>query len=160
MRMRTVAGVAAALLALPLVFAAGWMTGRAGLGSVVEPASLSAREQAFVERMRGASLVGVFTVAGRDQLARPDTYHIASVEKVGDERWRFNARLGAGGVHVPIVLPMQWAGDTPMVVMDDLSLPGVGTFSARVFFHDDRYAGTWQHGETGGHMYGRIEPGR
>ena len=28
---------------------------------------------------------------------------------------------------------------------------------ARVFFYGDRYAGTWQHGKVGGHMWGRIE---
>jgi hypothetical protein len=27
----------------------------------------------------------------------------------------------------------------------------------RLFFHGDRYAGTWQHGAIGGHMWGRIE---
>ena len=34
---------------------------------------------------------------------------------------------------------------------------GIGTFTVRVFFYGDRYAGTWQHGSVGGHMSGRIE---
>ena len=31
------------------------------------------------------------------------------------------------------------------------------TFDSRVLFHGNRYVGTWQHGEVGGHMWGMIE---
>ena len=37
------------------------------------------------------------------------------------------------------------------------TIPGLGTFTARVMFYGDRYAGTWQHGKAGGHMWGQIE---
>ena len=50
-----------------------------------------------------------------------------------------------------------WVGDTPVIMMTDTILPGLGTFTVRVFFHGDRYGGTWQHGAVGGHMSGRIE---
>jgi len=33
----------------------------------------------------------------------------------------------------------------------------LGTFTVRLFFYTDRYAGTWQHGERGGYISGRIE---
>ena len=36
-------------------------------------------------------------------------------------------------------------------------LPGLSTFTVRVFFYGDRYAGRWQHGAVGGHLSGRIE---
>jgi hypothetical protein len=127
---------------------------------VVEPGSLTALERDFTERMRGATMVGTFTVAGRQNRApSPDRYDIASVEKVGNNLWRFNASMQCCGVSgaIPIVVPMQWNGDTPMIMMTDTSLPGLGTFTVRVFFHGDRYAGTWQHGAVGGHMSGRIE---
>jgi hypothetical protein len=52
---------------------------------------------------------------------------------------------------------MRFNGDTPMIMMTDTSLPGIGTFTVRVFFYGDRYAGTWQHGKVGGAMSGRIE---
>jgi hypothetical protein len=51
---------------------------------------------------------------------------------------------------------MRWAGDTLMIMMTDTSLPGLGTFTVRVFFYGDHYAGTWQHGEVGGRMSGQI----
>ena len=31
-------------------------------------------------------------------------------------------------------------------------------FTARVMFYAERYAGSWQHGEYGGLMYGTIAP--
>lgn len=58
---------------------------------------------------------------------------------------------------LPLVLPVEWAGETPVISMTDFTIPGMGTFSCRVLFHKDRYAGTWQHGEKGGHMWGLIE---
>jgi hypothetical protein len=108
--------------------------------------------------MKDAALVGYFAVAGReDRPPRPDRYDIASVEKIGENRWRFNARIGETGVSVPMVVPMRWIGDTPIIEMTDFTIPTVGTFSVRVFFYGDRYAGTWQHGAVGGHMWGGIE---
>jgi hypothetical protein len=144
---------------LVLTFVSGWIAGRMGIGSAVDPASLTELERDFTEQMRNAVLVGQFTIAGREGGGRPDRYDIASVEKVGDDRWRFNTRIRYGDIDVtlPITVPMVWAGDTPMVTLTDLTIPSMGTFTARVFFYGDRYAGTWQHGETGGHMWGRIE---
>jgi len=157
---RKAAGVVGGLLVLLVVFAGGYLAGRTGAGSVVDPASLPDAERRFIERMSGASLVGRFTIAGReDRPARPERYDLSSVEKVGEDLWRFNARLRYGDVDtaLPIVVPMRFAGDTPMISITDLTIPTLGTFTARVFFEGDRYSGTWQHGEYGGHMFGRIE---
>jgi hypothetical protein len=142
------------------IFGGGWLVGRLGIGSAVKPASLTELERQFTERMRDVTMVGSFTVAGReDRAPRADRYEISSVEKVGDDLWRFNARMQCCGVNgaIPVVVPMRWNGDTPMIMMTDTSLPGLGTFTVRVFFYGDWYAGTWQHGRVGGHMSGRIE---
>ncbi len=64
-----------AVLAI-VVFAAGWLTGRMGIGSVVDPASLTEAERQFAERMRNVSMVGTFTVWGREERA-PRTDHYA-----------------------------------------------------------------------------------
>jgi hypothetical protein len=150
----------ALLLTLVFVaFASGWVVAKTGLGAAVDETSLTDLERDFTERMRGASLVGRFTVTGRSERpASPDRYDISSVEKVGDQQWRFNARLPHyRTATIPIVVTMVWAGDTPMITITDFSIPALGTFTARVFFHGDRYAGTWQHGRVGGHMFGTIE---
>ena len=145
-----------------ILFGGGWLAGRLGIGSVVNPSSLTETERQFSDGMRNVTMVGTFTVAGREnRTPSADRYEISSVEKVGDDLWRFNAKMdccGLGGSEaIPIVVPMRFVGDTPVIMMTDTSLPGIGTFTVRVFFYGDRYAGTWQHGKVGGHMSGRVE---
>lgn len=158
---RRVGVFVAALVVLILVFGGGWVAGRFGIGdAAVDPATLTDAERQFAERMRGVSLVGSFTVEGRgDRAPREDRYDIESVEKVGDDLWRFNAGMKCCGVNgvIPIVVPMRFVGDTAMIMMTDSSLPALGTFTVRLIFYEDRYAGTWQHEKVGGLMSGRIE---
>ncbi len=150
------------LILIALTGAAGWLVGRTGMGSAVPVAELSELERQFTERMQDVALVGRFTVSGReDRQASPDRYDIISVTKVGDDQWRWNARMRYGSVDatLPIVVTMKWVGDTPMITITDLSIPGIGTYTARVFFYGDRYAGTWQGSRVGGHMFGAIQKG-
>lgn len=154
---RPLAIVLAVVLALA-VFAGGWLIGRLGIGAVADPSSLTEAERQFAERMRGVTLVGFFTTDGRE--GRPpqaDRYEIVSVEKAGEDLWRFKSKCCGLNNAVPFVVPMRFNGDTPMIMMTETSLPGIGTFTARVFFYGDRYAGIWQHGKEGGQMWGRIE---
>lgn len=162
MRTGRVVKVACLLGALVVLFGIGWLAGRSGIGSVIDPATLPPAERAFAERMRSVTLVGTFTTSGREgRTPSADRYQIASVEKVGENSWRFNATMDCCGVAgqrgIPIVVPMHFIGDTPVIMMTDTSLPGIGTFTVRLFFYGDRYAGTWQHGPVGGHMSGHIE---
>ena len=158
---RRAIGFVAAVVVLILVFGGGWVAGRFGIGdAAVNPASLTDQEHQFTERMRNVTLRGSFTVDGREgRTPREDRYDIESVEKVGDDLWRFNAGMQCCGVNgtIPIVMPMRFVGDTAMIMMTDTSLPGIGTFTIRLFFYGDRYAGSWQHGKVGGSMSGRIE---
>jgi hypothetical protein len=161
MRIGKLVKLACLLVGLMFWFGAGWLAGRSGIGSVIDPATLPPAERAFAERMRNVTLAGTFTIDGRAGQPSADRYQIASVEKVGENSWRFNARMdccgAAGQSGLPIVVPMHFVGDTPMIMMTDTSLPGIGTFTVRLFFYGDRYAGTWQHGTVGGQMSGRIE---
>ncbi len=129
---------------------------------IADEDSAKDREQKFSERMSGTVLVGAFTVDGQESGAVPkeERYEINSVVKSSDNIWIFTARVKYNAIDVtlPIPVPVVWAGDTPVVSLTDAHLPGLGEgFSCRVIFHGDRYAGTWQHGEHGGHMFGRIE---
>jgi hypothetical protein len=54
-------------------------------------------------------------------------------------------------------LEIKWAGDTPIITLTNMAIPGLGTFTARVLIYDNRYAGTWQHGPVGGNLFGKIE---
>ena len=158
---RFVLKIVAAGVALLLAFGLGWVGASVtGIGQEAPLESLTDRERAFAERMRNVVLVGNFTMEGverRDGI--PERYEIAQVTKLTGNRWRFEARVKYGNVDatLPMVLPVEWAGDTPMVSITDFAIPGLGDeFGARVVFYDGRYAGTWDHGQYGGMMYGTI----
>jgi hypothetical protein len=113
-------------------------------------------------KLSGATLVGVFTVDGlkSDRPPKQDKYTLGKVNKLPEgDLWNFEAKVGFGDPNktIPIVVAIKWAGDTPVIQLTNTAIPGLGTFSTRVFFYEDRYAGTWQHGPFGGHMYGRID---
>ena len=153
--------VGAGVVALAVMFALGWGVGKTGIGQAVPIESLTDLERDFTERMQNVVLVGHFTIEGRDTGGGSrERYEIARVVKVGDDRWRFDVHMVYGSVDatLPVVVPIVWAGDTPMVSITDFTIPTLGTFTARVFFYDDRYGGSWQHGQFGGVMYGEIEP--
>lgn len=129
-------------------------------------AAQAKREDALAEMLSGATLDGSFTVTGpgRDaaQLSR-EKYTLGTVKKIDAKKldgklWLIPARIQYGGkdAQLPITLPIEWAGDTPVVVVDNVGLPGFGTVSARVMFFADHYAGYWQHGDAGGHLFGTI----
>lgn len=121
---------------------------------------LEPHEQAFVDLMTDAVMVGTFTIDGRGGTPKEERYEIKSVSKVNGDSWTVNARIVYGklDVVVPVPVKMKWAGDTPVLQVTDLNIPLVGNeFTSRVMFYDNRYAGTWAHGKVGGHMWGVIE---
>lgn len=113
--------------------------------------------QKFTRHLSGSSLVGQFTLddAPADKALKPDRYQIATVNHVSGDTYLF-VYLHKG-VPIPLSLKVLWAGNTPVITLDDFTIAGMGTFSARVMFHGDRYAGTWQHGKSGGLMFGKVE---
>jgi hypothetical protein len=128
----------------------------------VEAAPLSAREAAFVKAVSGTRFVGRFTMLDADLGQTSDEeYTIKQLEKIGDGRmWRFTTRIRYGqlDLELPLELPVEWAGETPVISLTDVAIPGLGTFSARVLIHEGKYAGTWRHDEKGGHLFGVIKP--
>lgn len=150
--------------------------GGAGLGGVVLAACMVAlptmcasaaepsREELIqkLERdLTGVKLVGRFTVTGKENgNPRPEEYTISRATKLPEgDTWLIQARIKYGDkdVSVPVPVEIKWAGDTPVITLTNLTLPGLGTFTSRVVIYEGRYAGTWQHGEVGGHLFGTIE---
>lgn len=132
------------------------------------PEQQLALEQAFEESMRGVVLDGNFTIVPQSSAGevsdegpprlRNDRYEIEKVVKRAGDIWTFHARIQYGDkdVTLPVPVKLSWAGDTPMVSVTDLGLPGLGTYTARVVFYRDSYAGMWWGGQHGGNMFGRI----
>ena len=131
-----------------------------------DPPQISAEKQKlydlFEKKMTNVKFTGNFTVLGKQQDNLPkESYTIVSVKKLTTgELWLFTARVQFGGrdVTLPMPLQVQWAGTTPVITLTNVLIPGLGTFSSRVVIYKNKYAGTWTHGDVGGHLFGTIGP--
>lgn len=117
----------------------------------------------FEKYLSNSVLSGSFTMDGQPlNKLEEERYEIKSAKKLeGDDNlWEIKTRIKYGNkdLTVPVVVNLEWVGRTPMIVLDSVTIPGMGTFSARVVFHDRKYAGTWKHDNVGGHLFGRVEP--
>ncbi len=111
--------------------------------------------------MNGVTLVGRSSRTNSDRISSEERYVIESVTKIGSETWLFQSRFLYEGHDIPIPIPVtiKWAGDTPVITLTDLAIPGMGSYTARVVLSGDQYAGTWRSGAEkgeGGQMFGKI----
>jgi hypothetical protein len=127
------------------------------------PVDQAELERKFAENLSGVVFSGRYSVTtgSEEKPAQMEKYTIQRVSKVKDrdDYWLFSARIqyGKNDLTIPLTLQVKWAGDTPVITLTNLTIPGLGTFTSRVMIHGDRYAGTWQHDKTGGHLWGKIE---
>ena len=132
-----------------------------GDGRSYRYADIDARSAALAAYLTGTKFVGKFTVDGKeDEQPKTEEYTISKCEKLDQpDMYRLTARIKYGEVdnEIPLELKILWSGNTPVITLDSFWIPGLGTFDARVLIHSGRYAGTWQHDEVGGHMFGAIE---
>jgi hypothetical protein len=115
----------------------------------------------FARLLTGCTMEGHFSIDGKAAGLSEERYEIESATKLpAGDLWLFKVRIRYGDhdVNVPLPLTVSWAGKTPVIVVDRLTIPGLGTFDARVVIADRRYAGTWQHGDVGGHLFGKVVP--
>lgn len=123
-------------------------------------------EKQFIEMLTDVVLEGSWQVAHGDELGgkaplsepHTDRYTIDAVRKVGDDQWIVGARVEymEKDVTLPVPVRVIWAGDTPIITLDSMNLPGLGRYSARVMFHRGYYSGVWHGDNYGGVMSGRI----
>jgi hypothetical protein len=115
-------------------------------------------DRKFEEMMKGVALVGRSSRLHDDKIIGQEKYVIESVSKLSGETWLLRSRFQYGGRDLPLPLPVtiKWAGDTPVITLTDLSIPGMGTYTARVILYRDQYAGTWSGKKGGGQIFGKI----
>jgi len=119
----------------------------------------SNREQEFTRKMTDVTLAGRFSSQRSDKIAS-DKYTISKVSKVTGDLWLIHSRIQYGDHDVTFPVPVRvlWAGDTPVLTLTDVGIPGLGTFTSRLLIYQDQYAGTWSSSKgSGGQMFGRIE---
>jgi hypothetical protein len=115
----------------------------------------------FEKYLSGATLRGRYTVLGKDVPPADEEYTIHSAKKLPEgDLWLIETRIkyGKWDVTVPLTLPIKWADKTPVITVEKLTIPGMGTFSARVLFNNEMYSGTWAHDEVRGQLFGQVVP--
>src|SRR6266478_6318726 len=117
-------------------------------------------DAALTARLTNAVMAGQYTMG--NSAPKKDKYTIISVRKLKDDNWLFQSRVqfGEKDVTIPMIIPVKWAGDTPVISVTDLGFPGLGNYTARVMIYGDQYAGTWQDNNNkahAGHLWGKIE---
>lgn len=127
-------------------------------GCARKPPAEADLEKQFQEMMSGATLVGHSTRLNREGIFGEERYVIEKASKVAGDTWLLQARLKYGGRDIPVPVPVsiKWAGDTPVITLTDLTIPGMGTFTARVLLYRGQYAGTWSAKDHGGQIFGKI----
>lgn len=119
-------------------------------------------EAGFTKMLTEATLTGRWSGVKEGQLTeeREESYSITSVTKVEGDKWTVNARVKYKGADFPIAIPakVHWAGDTAVLSVSDLTMPGGNTYWARVLFYKNTYAGSWGGGSgaVGGLLSGLV----
>ena len=120
--------------------------------------TLSPAEKAFQASMSNVTLTGFYTNGNASEL-KQDRYVVEKISKASGNLWKFDVRIQYNGKDIAIAIPVPilWAGDTPVVTLTNFAVPGSGTFTARVLFHDGAYVGTWAAADGhGGKMFGSL----
>ncbi|MEY2407519.1 MAG: hypothetical protein QOF48_189 [Verrucomicrobiota bacterium] len=117
-------------------------------------------EAKFKSTLNKATLVGRWCSVQNDKLGadKEDKYTILGVNKVGGDVWLINARIQYGGkdITAPIPVKVKWAGDTAVIIVDEVGVSNSGSYSARLLIYKNTYAGSWSGGDHGGLMNGII----
>jgi hypothetical protein len=110
-------------------------------------------EKQFEDELTGAALIGVWQMTGPGGLSgksnltepKPDQYNISKAVKVTGDQWLIHARIKYADKDVTIPVPVRvvWAEDTAIITLTDLTMPMLGTYSARVMIHHGFYSGVW-----------------
>ena len=127
---------------------------------VVLPTTDPNLEAKFKATLTNAVMDGRYCTLADGKLGpdKEDKYTIVGVEKTADGQWTISAKIEYGAVNftAPVAVQVKWAGDTPVIIVDNIGFPGTPKYSARVMIYGDTYSGTWSAGDHGGLMHGVI----
>jgi hypothetical protein len=148
------------LLAIGIVFGSPDKVWAQEKPASTAPVAMNAAETKFQELLANSTLEGRWAPINDGALGeeKQDKYTIVSATKVRGDSWVITARMKFGEKEVAIPFPVEvkWAGDTPVIVVDNLPTPGGRTYSARVLFYEKTYAGSWTGGGKAGLLSGII----
>jgi hypothetical protein len=122
--------------------------------------ALTPAEAKFKDLLTNATLSGRWAPIKDGQMGadKEDKYAIVGAIKIKDDSWIIRAKMKYGGAEIvaPVPVKVKWAGDTPVIIVDKMTIPGGGTYSARVLFFEKTYAGSWNSKDHAGLLNGTI----
>lgn len=131
------------------------------LSSTPARAATPEQEKEFTALLNNVTLAGRWCLVRDGELTpeRDETYAILGVEKAGADQWVVKAQMKYQGqpIIAPVPVRVEWAGGAPVMIVDNLTIPGGGTYSARVLFHGKTYSGTWSGGDKTGLLHGIVK---
>jgi len=146
------------LVAAPAFAEPGPPAGTPSQSKPVEAPDRATLEKEFAEKMTNAVLAGHY-VGGRGDEPKENSYHIVKVTKQDGDKWLFLSRIQYAGhdITIPMVIPVKWAGDTAVIEVTDMMVPGSGIYTARVLVYRDHFSGFWSGGTHSGYLWGNIQ---
>jgi hypothetical protein len=106
-----------------------------------------AMENQFSAMLKGATLKGTWAAVGPVGLGedKQDGYQIVEAKKVKGDKWVMVSRFEYKGqqMDIPVPVVIKFAGDTAVMILNDLPTGDGATWSARILFHNDVYTGSW-----------------
>ncbi len=104
-------------------------------------------EEVFSAMLTNATLNGTWAPIDKRLLGddQDDRYHIVRATKAAGDQWVIVSRMKIQGqeIDLPIPVTIKFAGDTAVMILDNVPVGPGQTWSARILFHDDVYAGSW-----------------
>ena len=120
----------------------------------VKDESESEREAEFSAMLKNATLKGSWIPVqqGATAAEKADSYHVLRAKKIADDKWHIVWKIKHQGKEIayPIEVTVKWAGDSAVMILDEVKTGSGKRYSARILFHKDRYAGSW---------WGKDQPG-
>jgi hypothetical protein len=120
----------------------------------------TSKEEQFKTAIKDVTFKGRWCPVENGNLGpeKEDSYQIAGADKSPEGAWTIRAKMkyGEQEFEIPIPVKVEWAGDTPVIIVNNLAMPGGGKYTARVLIHNGTYAGTWSGGDQVGLLSGLI----
>jgi len=120
-------------------------------------------DAAFAALLENATLEGTWApVADPGGEGKADRYEVARAEPKGGDRWAIVWKVRHQGrvIDYPIPAVVKFAGDSAVLILDDVPVGDGKTWSARVLFQADTYVGRWWNAQgKGGTVSGVIKRG-
>ena len=118
------------------------------------------QEAKFVATLTNATLKGRWCGVKGGELGpeKEDSYTVVSITNLEGDKWQINARFPYGGKQIDLPIPAQvkWAADTPILILDNISMGTPRVYSARVMIYEKTYSGWWTAPDHGGLLNGVI----